>query len=70
MKRSELIFNILSIPVDIMSLLFAGVMSFYIRLNLETYFPVLFKPDLKEFVLNLLGVIPILLIICLQVCIT
>ena len=63
MKRSELIFNILSIPVDIMSLLFAGVMSFYIRLNLETYFPVLFKPDLKEFVLNLLGVIPILLII-------
>ena len=36
---------------------------FYIRLNLETYFPVLFKPDLKEFVLNLLGVIPILLII-------
>ncbi|MHB8871148.1 MAG: sugar transferase [Candidatus Doudnabacteria bacterium] len=63
MKRSELIFNILSIPVDITSLLLAGVMSFYIRLNLETYFPVLFKPDLKEFVLNLLAVIPILLVI-------
>ncbi len=63
MKRSELIFNIISIPVDITSLFFAGVMSFYIRLNMQAYFPVLFKPDLKEFVLNLLGIIPILLVI-------
>ena len=63
MKRSELIFNIISIPVDITSLLFAGVMSFYIRLYLDTRFPVLFKPDLKEFILNLLTIIPILLLI-------
>ena len=31
MKKTELIFNLISIPVDALSLLVAGVVSFYLR---------------------------------------
>lgn len=63
MKRSELIFNIVFIPVDILSLFLAGLMSFYIRIWLSPYLPVLFTPDLSAFLNIILGVILFLLII-------
>ncbi len=63
MKRSELIFNIVSIPVDIVSLFLSGLMSFYIRLWLNPYIPVLFTPDRVDFTKNLFAVIFVLLVI-------
>lgn len=50
MKKSELIFNIASIPVDGLMLLLAGVTSFYLR----TYFtglvgPIIYQLELSDF---------------------
>lgn len=63
MKRSELIFNIVSIPIDIISLFLAGLVSFYLRLALGNEIPVLFEPDIHSFFHDLTYSIPILLII-------
>ncbi len=63
MKRSELIFNIVSIPIDIISLLAAGLVSFYLRLSLNKEIPVLFAPDVHVFLHDLFYSIPLLLII-------
>jgi exopolysaccharide biosynthesis polyprenyl glycosylphosphotransferase len=35
MKRSELLFNLFSIPVDIISLIAAGIVSFYVRSSVQ-----------------------------------
>ena len=54
MKRSELIFNIVSIPIDAISLFLAGLASFYLRIRLEQYLPIKFVPEFAEFLLLLL----------------
>lgn len=63
MKRSELIFNIVSIPIDIISLFVAGLVSFYLRLALNNEIPVLFAPNLHSFLHDLWYSVLILLII-------
>ena len=64
MKRSELWFNLISIPVDILMLAVAGILSFYLRLNTEAYIgPVLFDLQIREFLLVLVKVIPILVFV-------
>ncbi len=64
MKRTELLFNLISIPVDILMLAAAGIVSFYLRLNSENYLgPVLYNLQLEDFLLVLAKVIPILLIV-------
>lgn len=63
MKRSELFFNIVSIPVDIISLILAGLASFYIRINLGSYIPIIFSLNINSFIRIFLGAIPGLLII-------
>ena len=63
MKRSELIFNIVSIPVDTISLIIAGIVSFYIRIKLGSYIPITFLLNFGEYARILLIAIPILLLI-------
>ena len=64
MKRSELWFNLISIPIAILMLATAGIVSFYLRLHTVTYVgPILFDLQLHEFLIVLAKVIPILLIV-------
>lgn len=64
MKKTELIFNLISIPTDIVSLLTAGIVSFYLRYQSDSVVgPVLFNLSLSEFTSILLKAIPIILII-------
>lgn len=64
MKRSELLFNLISIPVDILMLAAAGIVSFYLRYSSQDYLgKVMFDLQLEDFLLVLTKVIPILLIV-------
>lgn len=64
MKKSELIFNLVSIPVDAISLGIAGVVSFNLRQHsLDFVGPILYHLDLNQFVLLMYKVIPALLLI-------
>lgn len=64
MKKTELIFNLISIPTDILSLLLAGIVSFYLRYQTDSVVgPVMFDLSLNSFLLILIKVIPIVLII-------
>lgn len=64
MKRTELLFNLLSIPVDILMLAAAGIVSFYLRLHIESYVgPVLYNLQLADFLNVLFKVIPIMLLV-------
>ncbi len=64
MKRSELIFNLISVPVDALMLLAAGVVSFYIRLHaINLVGPVLYQLQLTSFLQIVYLVIPFLLLV-------
>lgn len=69
MKKTELIFNLISIFGDALALCLAGVISFYLRYESERFFPndilgpVLFELSMAEFLLILVKVIPVVLII-------
>lgn len=64
MKKSELYFNLISIPMDFAALAAAGIVSFYIRLHTERIVgPVLYRLQPHDFIGVLLKVIPILLIV-------
>lgn len=64
MKRTELLFNLISIPVDILMLAAAGIVSFYLRLYSEDYIgKVMYTLELQDFLLVLVKVIPILLLV-------
>lgn len=63
MKRSELIFNVVSIPVDIVSLFVAGLASFYIRLKVRAYIPIVYHLDLHEYIKVIAISIPLLLLL-------
>ncbi|HEX3099443.1 MAG TPA: sugar transferase [Patescibacteria group bacterium] len=64
MKRTELLFNLISIPVDILMLATAGIVSFYLRLHSEQYLgPVHYNLQLHDFILVLAKVIPLLLLV-------
>lgn len=63
MKRSELLFNISLIPVDIISLTLAGLVSFYFRLQIAGRIPIIFSLDLNAYLRDLFFSIPVLLII-------
>lgn len=50
MKKTELIFNLISIPVDALSLLLAGIASFYLRQNsIRIVGPIIYQLDLRAF---------------------
>jgi exopolysaccharide biosynthesis polyprenyl glycosylphosphotransferase len=64
MKKSELIFNLISIPVDALALMGAGIIAYQIRYASDSLIgPILFELALPEFILILVKVIPIVLLI-------
>jgi exopolysaccharide biosynthesis polyprenyl glycosylphosphotransferase len=64
MKRSELIFNFVSIPVDALMLLAAGMASFYIRLHSTNLVgQILYNLQLDSFLRIVYLVTPVLLLI-------
>ena len=66
MKKSELIFNLISIPVDALTLLLAGIASFYLRLRpevIELVGPVNFDLQLHQFLILANKFIPAILVI-------
>lgn len=64
MKKSELYFNLVSIPTDFAALVAAGIVSFYIREHTVLIVgPVLYDLEMGDFVQVLVRIIPVLLII-------
>ncbi len=64
MKRTELIFNIISIPVDAVMLLLAGIVSFNLRENFTDFVgPIIYQLNLNDYLLVIDKIIPVLIII-------
>lgn len=66
MKKSELVFNLISIPLDALMIVLAGVASFYLRLSLqsvEQVGPVAYNLQLPDFLPAVFLVLPILLLL-------
>lgn len=64
MKRSELAFNILSIPVDALMLVMSGLTAFYLRLHyVDLIGPVLYQLDVNDFLMIAFKIIPIVVVI-------
>ena len=62
MKRLELFFNIVSIPIDIISLIVAALVSFYVRVDIVSL-PVRFALDLNNYIHIASETIPFLLLL-------
>ena len=62
MKRSELLFNLISIFVDFVMILVAGIAAFYLRLDLAARWPIIYSLTLADY-LRVLGFISPLLIL-------
>ncbi|MBI3231599.1 MAG: sugar transferase [Candidatus Doudnabacteria bacterium] len=64
MKRSELAFNIASLPMDATMLLLAGIASFHLRQKSTNLIgPILYKLQIGDFVSVVVKVLPILILI-------
>ena len=64
MKKSELLFNLISIPVDAISLFLAGVASFYLRQrSTGVVGPIIYRLDLNQFLNVVYDIIPVMIII-------
>ncbi len=64
MKKTELIFNIISIPVDAIMLLLAGIVSFYFRGHFTGIVgPIIYQLSLSQFMSVIEKIIPALVII-------
>ncbi len=63
MKRSELLFNLISIIVDFLMLIFAGIIAFYLRYELDKFRPIIYDMSLSDFVQVLLLISPALIVI-------
>lgn len=64
MKKTELLFNLISIPVDALMLLAAGIVSFYLRLHTTAFVgPVRYNLQMSEFLLVANKVLPALILI-------
>jgi exopolysaccharide biosynthesis polyprenyl glycosylphosphotransferase len=64
MKKTELLFNIISIPVDAIMLVLAGIVSFYFRENFtQVVGPIIYRLSLSQFLGVIEKIIPALIII-------
>jgi exopolysaccharide biosynthesis polyprenyl glycosylphosphotransferase len=64
MKRSELYFNLVSIPVDGLMLTLAGIASFYLRQrSIGLVGPIIFELKLENFLAVIAVIVPILLLL-------
>jgi exopolysaccharide biosynthesis polyprenyl glycosylphosphotransferase len=61
MKKSELTFNLVSILVDLLMIIVAGIAAFYLRFRLADVRPILFELSLSDYVTNLFLVSPIII---------
>jgi exopolysaccharide biosynthesis polyprenyl glycosylphosphotransferase len=64
MKKSELIFNTLSLPFDALALVLAGVSSFYLRQNSSVISkPIIYQLQIHELLMVSVKILPVLIII-------
>jgi exopolysaccharide biosynthesis polyprenyl glycosylphosphotransferase len=63
MKRSELLFNLISIAVDFLMLILAGVLAFYLRFRLEQFRPIIYSLSLANYLRILFLVSPVLILL-------
>ncbi|HMQ01749.1 MAG TPA: sugar transferase [Candidatus Doudnabacteria bacterium] len=64
MKKTELIFNLLSIPVDALALFGAGIIAYQLRYESDNFVgPILFQMAMPDFLLILIKVIPAILLV-------
>lgn len=61
MKRSELLFNLISIFVDFAMIIFAGIAAFYLRVRLEELRPILFALSIGSYVKVLFLITPVII---------
>lgn len=63
MKRTELLFNLISIVVDLIMILCAGIVAFYLRFQLAEVRPILYELTIGHYLGTLLIVSPIILLL-------
>ncbi len=64
MKKTELIFNLISIPVDAAMLFIAGLVAFYLRENTTNIVgPIIYNLEIKTFIADSFNILPVLLLI-------
>jgi exopolysaccharide biosynthesis polyprenyl glycosylphosphotransferase len=63
MKRSELLFNLISIFVDWAMLIAAGVAAFYLRFRLAEYRPVLYTLSINGYLKVLIVISPLIILV-------
>ncbi len=63
MKKSELLFNLISILVDFLMLLLAGIIAFYLRFELEGLRPILYNMSLDDYIKVLFLISPVLILL-------
>lgn len=63
MKRSELTLNLISILVDWLMLVLAGIGAFYLRFRIDEYRPVLYQMTLPEYLKVLLMISPAIILL-------
>lgn len=63
MKRSELLFNLISIVVDFVMILSAGIIAFYLRFQLSEVRPIIYQLTLIEYLKVLLAISPLSLLL-------
>ncbi len=63
MKKSELLFNLLSILVDFAMIIVAGILAYYLRFDLADIRPVLYQLALAEYIKVLFLVSPLIILL-------
>ena len=60
MKKTELIFNIVSIPVDALMIVLAGVIAFNLREHFTSFVgPILYQLNLNDYLLVIDKILPV-----------
>ncbi|MDP3993574.1 MAG: hypothetical protein Q8P75_01155, partial [bacterium] len=62
MKKSELLFNVIAVPVDLLLILFAATIAYFLRYEVETL-PVLFDLSYRDYMKLVLVAAPFLLLL-------
>jgi len=63
MKRSELLFNLISIVVDLLMIVLAGIAAFYLRFRLEELRPIIYSLSLANYMRVLFLISPAIILL-------
>lgn len=63
MKRAEIFFNLLSIPIDAAAVLTSAVFAYYLRIKFAHIWPILFEIDFVQYLKTIVLVVPFFLVI-------